>query len=458
MSDIFYTDSASFQTFEVTNIATINNIIVNGSDGGINTAANTLYTRYGIDAINWDTSALTDSSNFQSADWNNRYLYSTDGTTIAVNWQGNILNDTSAVGSVDWQNRQLLDAGGSSWAVNWLSYELGDTSGLSLNWSTRKTKDAANGNTSIDWENRILYAGNGANEVNQALVWSDTSTNNGVRLYGTSSYALTASYALNGDGTTINTSSFATTGSNRFNGNQIITGSLIVSSSGATIELYGDKIIVGAVGGDEGGEILLSKPSTNTTLTGSGITIDSYQNRLRFFEQGGNARGAYLDITTLSNGVGTNLQKSNNYFYDAYLINAQTTSAGVDTTINNISLVTQANEAWSFEFVTIGQCSGTGGVRFTVVYSATPISSSVTYWGNSTQVGNMSSATTILTTPAQSGTLWATATPIDVQAKITGCFVNSGNANTVTIKIQPVNGAQTATVRAMTYLTARRIS
>ena len=133
-------------------------------------------------------------------------------------------------------------------------------------------------------------------------------------------------------------------------------------------------------------------------------------------------------------------------------------AAGVDTTINNISLSTKANEAWSFEFATIGQCSGTAGVRFTVVYSATPVSSSVTYWGNSSQVGNMSSATTILTTPAQSGTIWATATPIDVQAKITACFVNAGSANTVTIKFQPVNAAQTATLRAMTYMTARRIS
>ncbi len=273
-----------------------------------------------------------------------------------------------------------------------------------------------------------------------------------------SSLASTASYVI-----TAQTASFVNTAQtasyvNPLNQNVIITGSLVVSGSGTTIELYGDKIIAGAVGGDEGGEILLGKPATSSSLTGSGITIDSYQNRLRFFEQGGSARGGFLDITTLGAGASTNLQKSSNYFYDAYLINTQTTAAGVDTTINNISLVTKANEAWSFEFVTIGQCSGTGGVRFTVVYSATPVSSSVTYWGNSTQVGNMSSATTILTTPAQSGTLWATATPIDVQATIRASFVNGANANTVTIKVQPVNGAQTATIRAMAYLTARRIS
>jgi hypothetical protein len=82
------------------------------------------------------------------------------------------------------------------------------------------------------------------------------------------------------------------------NSNTEITGSLIVT---------GDKITVNAVGGDEGGEILLGKAVTNTTLTGSGVTIDVWQNRLRFFEQGGNARGAFLDISTLANGVGTNL-------------------------------------------------------------------------------------------------------------------------------------------------------
>jgi len=58
--------------------------------------------------------------------------------------------------------------------------------------------------------------------------------------------------------------------------------------------------------GDEGGEIFLSKSVTNTTLTG-GVTIDVWQNRLRMFEQGGSARGYYLDMTSGSDGVNTNL-------------------------------------------------------------------------------------------------------------------------------------------------------
>ena len=58
--------------------------------------------------------------------------------------------------------------------------------------------------------------------------------------------------------------------------------------------------------GDEGGELQLAKPTTNSTISGV-VTIDINQNRLRFFESGGTNRGAYLDITAAATGVGTNL-------------------------------------------------------------------------------------------------------------------------------------------------------
>jgi hypothetical protein len=59
--------------------------------------------------------------------------------------------------------------------------------------------------------------------------------------------------------------------------------------------------------GDEGGEILLAKPQTNTTLIGTGVTIDAYQNKLRFFEQGGTARGYFVDITQGNAGASSEL-------------------------------------------------------------------------------------------------------------------------------------------------------
>jgi hypothetical protein len=45
---------------------------------------------------------------------------------------------------------------------------------------------------------------------------------------------------------------------------------------------------------------------TNTSVT-NGVTIDVYQNKLRFFEQGGSARGYYIDITAGGSGATTAL-------------------------------------------------------------------------------------------------------------------------------------------------------
>lgn len=58
--------------------------------------------------------------------------------------------------------------------------------------------------------------------------------------------------------------------------------------------------------GDEGGEITLNKPVTNTSINTS-VTIDVWQNRLRIFESGGTNRGAYIDLSSAATGVGSNL-------------------------------------------------------------------------------------------------------------------------------------------------------
>jgi hypothetical protein len=60
-------------------------------------------------------------------------------------------------------------------------------------------------------------------------------------------------------------------------------------------------------GGDEGGELFLDKPVTSTSLA-AGITIDIFQNKLRFFETGGSVRGVFIDMANgASAGVGTDL-------------------------------------------------------------------------------------------------------------------------------------------------------
>jgi len=90
------------------------------------------------------------------------------------------------------------------------------------------------------------------------------------------------------------------------------TGALVVSGGmGVSGDVFvaanaGSKLSVMQSDGDEGGEIFLNKPATNSTIT-NGVTIDIFRNRLRFFEQGGSARGFYLDITSGGNSVGTNI-------------------------------------------------------------------------------------------------------------------------------------------------------
>ena len=86
------------------------------------------------------------------------------------------------------------------------------------------------------------------------------------------------------------------------------TGNLTLPTGGAlttTGNISGGTLLATTASGNEGGEIQLAKPP-NGTLSG-GLTMDAYVNRLRFFEQGGNARGAYIDFTSAPNGVSYNL-------------------------------------------------------------------------------------------------------------------------------------------------------
>lgn len=100
--------------------------------------------------------------------------------------------------------------------------------------------------------------------------------------------------------------------------------------------------------GAEGGEILLAKPASETTLNGTGITVDSYQNKIRFFEQGGTSRGAYIDLTECSAGAGTNL------------LNPTTVSDEVARTTSNAAF-DKANSAYDLANTAYNLANTSGG-------------------------------------------------------------------------------------------------
>ena len=77
--------------------------------------------------------------------------------------------------------------------------------------------------------------------------------------------------------------------------------SLVAGSFTATFDNTG-VLTLPTNGGDEGGELRLGVPATNTTLT-SRVTVDVYQDRFRIFD--GSTKGVYIDLSQASSGVGT---------------------------------------------------------------------------------------------------------------------------------------------------------
>jgi hypothetical protein len=119
------------------------------------------------------------------------------------------------------------------------------------------------------------------------------------------------------------------------------TGNLTASGNiTATGDVLGQYLRSTNSTGDEGGEILLYKPATNSTIAGTGVTIDVYQNKLRIFEQGGSARGVYIDITAATAGVGTNLLTGSGGGTTTYALTIGTGLSG--TSFNGSAAVTIA--------------------------------------------------------------------------------------------------------------------
>jgi hypothetical protein len=109
--------------------------------------------------------------------------------------------------------------------------------------------------------------------------------------------------------------------------------------------------------GNEGGQINLSVPAAaNTSLGGTTVTVDIYQNRIRFFEGSANAQGVFVDLSKAPAGVGGELS------YKA----SGVVNAGVDVTLGNLRarIPTSGNRSLQVSTVT-----GTYSVVGSDVYS-----------------------------------------------------------------------------------------
>jgi len=134
---------------------------------------------------------------------------------------------------------------------------------------------------------------------------------------------------------------------------------------------------IGTGVGAEGGELQLAYAQTGNTLSGTAVVVDVYQDRLRIFESGGNARGVFLDLAKAPSGVGGELM------YKASGI----VNAGVDVTLGNLKVRMASSVNRSIQLSTV---SGTYSVQGSCVYIANGVGY-VTYQDNS--------RVTITTTP-----------------------------------------------------------
>jgi hypothetical protein len=143
-------------------------------------------------------------------------------------------------------------------------------------------------------QSSFAHANASYNQANTATTNAATADSKAVTA---GSYANSAFAAANSAGSYANSAFVKANNALANTSGAIFNGDLKIGSGG--------KLIVLPVGGDEGGEIFLDKPPNGTL--GGGVTIDAYQNKLRIFEQGGTARGVYIDLTQASAGVGTDL-------------------------------------------------------------------------------------------------------------------------------------------------------
>ena len=185
--------------------------------------------------------------------------------------------------------------------------------------------------------------------------------------------------------------------------------SLNVSSLTASGDVSGQMLLSTLSTGDEGGEIQLATPQTNTSLVGT-VKVDVYQNRLRIFEGSGSVKGAYIDLSQAGTGVSTLL---NNRV--AALVNA-----GTFVTMDNIKATVTTS---GYRGLSLASVSGTFNINIGGNYSGVSVGS-----------GGAAGTMTVTTTASGSVFNWGFPSQSDISTYIITDTTNS-RAYRITLQI-----------------------
>ncbi len=131
-----------------------------------------------------------------------------------------------------------------------------------------------------------------------------------------------------------------------------VTGSLQVSGN-TTLK---SNLNIGTGVGSEGGEIQLANAASGSSLSGTAVSVDIYQDRLRIFEGGGNFRGVFLDLAKAPSGVGGELMYKASGFVNR----------GVDVTLGNLKARIAATGNFSVQLSTVSGSYSVYGSHYLV--------------------------------------------------------------------------------------------
>ena len=164
---------------------------------------------------------------------------------------------------------------------------------------------------------------------------------------GSTTFAL-----LNTTATTINFGGGATTEVN-------------IGNASGIVNINASKLSLNNASGNEGGELFLAKPPNGTL--GGGVTIDAYIDRLRFFEQGGTARGFHLNLASGAAGAGTEILY--NGFTSPSFVTSITTSSSTFSLVN--ATATTINFGGAATTINMGATGGTTAITGAVTTTGT---------------------------------------------------------------------------------------
>lgn len=229
-----------------------------------------------------------------------------------------------------------------------------------------------------------LYAQGNTGNANQSggnLVLGTTVPGKNVKIFagGVNSNSIVAN--ISNTGIAVNGNVTAT----NFSGNITITGNvtgtspnvtLVAGSYSYTFDNSGTLTLPTGINGNEGGEIAFTQ-AANSTLAGNTVVMDQYVDRIRFFEGGGNARGAYIDMSQAADGVATLLNNRVSGLVNAGTFVTMDLLKATVTTSGNRGLSLAATTG-SFSIQIGGSYSvsgGVGGSSGTATITTTPSSS-----------------------------------------------------------------------------------